>query len=80
MAARKKSTKKQKQSVKFNVQWLILILVSFLMIAFVYFKQGKIGNEVSLALGGIFGFIKYFLPDINRVKILSVDKKITIFL
>ena len=62
LATRKKSAKKQKQSVKFNVQWLILILASFLMIAFVYFKQGKIGNEISLALGGIFGFIKYFLP------------------
>ena len=58
LATRKKSAKKQKQSVKFNVQWLILILASFLMIAFVYFKQGKIGNEISLALGGIFGFKK----------------------
>ena len=74
MAARKKSTKKQKQSVKFNVQWLILILVSFLMIAFVYFKQGKIGNEISLALGGIFGFIKYFLPV---SMIAENEKKVT---
>ena len=37
LATRKKSAKKQKQSVKFNVQWLILILASFLMIAFVYY-------------------------------------------
>ena len=81
MAARKKSTKKQKQSVKFNVQWLILILVSFLMIAFVYFKQGKIGNEVSLALGGIFGFIKYFLPVAMLIftifMIAENEKKVT---
>ena len=81
MAARKKSTKKQKQSVKFNVQWLILILVSFLMIAFVYFKQGKIGNEISLALGGIFGFIKYFLPVAMLIftifMIAENEKKVT---
>ena len=81
MATRKKSTKKQKQSVKFNVQWLILILVSFLMIAFVYFKQGKIGNEISLALGGIFGFIKYFLPVAMLIftifMIAENEKKVT---
>ena len=81
MAARKKSTKKQKQSVKFNVQWLILILVSFLMIAFVYFKQGKIGNEISLVLGGIFGFIKYFLPVAMLIftifMIAENEKKVT---
>ena len=81
LATRKKSAKKQKQSVKFNVQWLILILASFLMIAFVYFKQGKIGNEISLALGGIFGFIKYFLPVAMLVftifMIAENEKKVT---
>ena len=62
MATKKKKSKSKSQNVKFNVQWMAMLLLSFLMIAFVYFKQGKIGNEISLALGGVFGLIKYFLP------------------
>ncbi len=81
MATRKKSTKKQKQSVKFNVQSHILILVSFLIIAFVYFKQCKIVYVGSLALGGIFGFIKYFLPVAMLIftifMIAENEKKVT---
>ena len=81
MAGRKKKNQKKNENVKFNVQWLVMLLLSFLMIVFVYFKQGKVGNEISLFLGGIFGFIKYFLPIAMLIFTVFIvvdgDKKIT---
>ncbi len=64
-----------------SLKEILTTCVVVLMIAFVYFKQGKIGNEISLALGGIFGFIKYFLPVAMLVftifMIAENEKKVT---
>lgn len=59
-----KATKTKTASSENNVNTLILILICLAIIfgIVIYTKQGYLGKTLSPALGGLIGYIKYFLP------------------
>lgn len=54
--------KKQEETKKLNVTVTVLLVISVLLAVLIYTKQGKIGQTLSPALGGVLGYIKYLLP------------------
>ena len=57
----RKSKKKQLQR-KLNIIVATLIVLSILLAVLIYTKSGYLGQTLSPALGGIFGYIKYLVP------------------
>lgn len=57
----RKSKKKQMQK-KLNIIVATLIVLSVLLAVLIYTKSGYLGQTLSPALGGIFGYIKYLVP------------------
>ena len=57
----RKSKKKQEQR-KLNITVAILIVVSILLAVLIYTKSGYLGQNLSPALGGVLGYIKYLVP------------------
>ena len=57
----RKSKKKQMQR-KLNIIVAVLIVLSILLAVLIYTKSGYLGQKLSPALGGIFGYIKYLVP------------------
>ena len=55
--------RRKKQEIKnLNITVTTLIVISIVSAVLIYFKEGSWGNALSLALGGVLGFIKYFIP------------------
>ena len=54
--------KKKQDTKKLNVTVMVLILLSILLAVLIYTKSGYLGEHLSPALGGIFGFVKYIIP------------------
>ena len=54
--------KKKRETRKLNIIVTILIFASILLGVLIYSSQGALGENLSPALGGIFGKIKYFIP------------------
>ena len=61
---RKYNKKPQKQEKVANVNVIVAVMIglSILLGVLIYTKQGIIGSNLSPALGGLFGFIKYIIP------------------
>jgi S-DNA-T family DNA segregation ATPase FtsK/SpoIIIE len=59
-----KKPQKQEQEKVTNVNAIVAIMIglSILLGVLIYTKQGIIGSNLSPALGGLFGFIKYIIP------------------
>ena len=57
----RKSKKKQEQK-KLNITVAILIVLSILLAVLIYTKSGYLGQNLSPALGGVLGYIKYLVP------------------
>ena len=58
----KRGRKKKKQHVNINVVVAIMIIASILLAVLIYSNSGFIGEHLSPFLGGIIGYVKYFLP------------------
>lgn len=58
----KRGRKKKKQHVNINVVVAIMIIASILLAVLIYSNSGFIGEHLSPFLGGIMGYVKYFLP------------------
>lgn len=58
----KRGRKKKKQQVNINVVVAVMIISSILLAVLIYTNSGFIGEHLSPFLGGIMGYIKYFLP------------------
>lgn len=58
----KRGRKKKKQQVNINVVVAVMIIASILLAVLIYTNSGFIGEHLSPFLGGIMGYIKYFLP------------------
>ena len=54
--------RKKKDEKNLGITVLVLILISIVLAVLIYTKSGYIGKNLSPALGGIFGYIKYFIP------------------
>lgn len=54
--------KKKQETKNLNITVTTLIVVSIVLGILIYFKEGTFGSSLSLALGGVLGFIKYFIP------------------
>ena len=54
--------RKKKDEKNLGITVLILILISIVLAVLIYTRSGYIGKNLSPALGGIFGYIKYFIP------------------
>ena len=54
--------KKKRETRKLNIIVTTLIFASILLGVLIYSSQGALGENLSPALGGIFGKIKYFIP------------------
>ncbi len=60
---RKQTNNKRKNSrVNIDLVVIILFVISILLFILIYGEKGAIGEVLSPALGGIIGFIKYFIP------------------
>ena len=61
---RKYNRKPEKQEKVTNVNVVVAVMIglSILLGVLIYTKQGIIGSNLSPALGGLFGFIKYIIP------------------
>lgn len=57
----RKSKKKQEQK-RLSIIVAVLIVLSILLAVLIYTKSGYLGQTLSPALGGIFGYIKYLIP------------------
>ena len=53
---------KKKSSLNIDLAVICLFIVSILLFILIYAEKGVIGEILSPALGGIIGFIKYFIP------------------
>lgn len=53
---------KKKSSLNIDLAVICLFVVSILLFVLIYAEKGAIGEILSPALGGIIGFIKYFIP------------------
>lgn len=64
MAKRRKgkSETKRKKAKKLNVIVTVLIVISILLGAIIFLKEGILGKSLGPILGGVLGFIKYLLP------------------
>ena len=54
--------RKKQETKNLNITVTSLIVISIILAVLIYFKEGTWGNSLSLALGGVLGFIKYFIP------------------
>ena len=54
--------RKKKDEKNLGITVLVLILISIVLAVLIYTRSGYIGKNLSPALGGIFGYIKYFIP------------------
>ena len=54
--------KKKRDTRNLNTTVTALIVIAIVLAILIYSKEGVFGNQLSLALGGVFGFIKYFIP------------------
>ncbi len=54
--------KKQEETRKLNITVTVLLVIAVLSAVLIYTKQGKLGQTLAPALGGILGYIKYLLP------------------
>ena len=54
--------KKKKETRNLNIIVTTLIFLSILLGVLIYSKQGALGKNLSPALGGVLGVIKYFIP------------------
>lgn len=54
--------KKKKETRNLNIIVTTLIFLSILLGVLIYTKQGALGKNLSPALGGVLGVIKYFIP------------------
>ena len=59
---RGKSKKKQLEEKKLNATVVIMIVLAILLGVLIYMKAGVVGETISPALGGVFGYIKYLIP------------------
>ena len=62
MAKRGRKKQKKQKQVSLEVEVVGLIVISVLLAVLIYMKSGFIGEHLSPFLGGIMGYIKYFLP------------------
>lgn len=62
MAKKRKITRKRKMKEDAYVYAIILMIFSILLAVLIYIKSGYIGEHLSPALGGLIGWIKYFVP------------------
>ena len=64
MAKRRKakSETKRKKAKKLNVIVTVLIVISILLGAIIFLKEGILGKSLGPILGGVLGYIKYLLP------------------
>ncbi len=62
--ASRKTTGKRKKKVKQDayVQAIVVMIFSILLAVLIYGKTGTFGKGLSLMLGGLMGWIKYFVP------------------
>ena len=56
----KKTSLKKKTSIDLTI--IVLMVISILLFVLIYGEKGAIGEILSPTLGGIIGFIKYFIP------------------
>ncbi len=56
------SNRKKKTGINIDLAVIMLFVVSILLFVLIYGEKGAIGEILSPALGGIIGFIKYFIP------------------
>lgn len=54
--------RKKKDEKNLNITVLVLLLITVVLAVLIYTKSGYIGRNLSPALGGIFGYIKYLIP------------------
>lgn len=54
--------KKQEETRKLNITVTVLLVIAVLSAVLIYTKQGKLGQTLAPALGGVLGYIKYLLP------------------
>ncbi len=59
---RGRTSKKKQMQKKLNIIVATLIVLSILLAVLIYTKSGYLGQTLSPALGGIFGYIKYLVP------------------
>ena len=60
--ANKKRKKTKKKDVGIDLQVVILIVISILLGLIIYVQSGYLGETLSPVIGGLFGWIKYFIP------------------
>ena len=58
----KRGRKKKNENMKMNVAVIVMILGSIILGILIYMKTGLIGETMSPILGGLIGYIKYFIP------------------
>lgn len=60
--ARRRKGRNKRNKIDINVAVVVLVLISILLMILIYTKSGYLGENLSPALGGIMGFIKYIIP------------------
>lgn len=61
-AKKKAGTKATKVNDNANFRILVLIVLAIVLGIIIYMRQGYLGQTLSPALGGLVGYIKYFIP------------------
>ncbi len=74
MGRKKNSSKKNKNKINIDLAVIMLFVISILLFVLIYGEKGAIGEILSPTLGGIIGFIKYFIPIGTMILAVCVAK------
>lgn len=74
MKRKRGNNKKNKNRINIDLAVIMLFVISILLFVLIYGEKGAIGEILSPTLGGIIGFIKYFIPIGTMVLAVCVAK------
>ena len=67
--------KKKTSNKKLNIIVTSMLVIAVLLAVLIYTKSGDLGKTLSPALGGVFGYVKYFIPIVLGIYAIYIARE-----